>query len=73
MADAHFVRKEKRPDGWAFTDADPDKHRVEASRFAAIGGKVVKCSAAQVGDGELPSYEKTKAMLEAICDSVKAK
>ncbi|MBA3463264.1 MAG: hypothetical protein H0T46_25125 [Deltaproteobacteria bacterium] len=73
MEDANFVRKEKRPDGWALTDASPDKRIVEASRWVQIGDKVVKCTAAQVGDGELPSYDKTKAMLEAICDSVKAK
>ena len=74
VSEANFVRLQKRPDGgWALTDADKDKHRVEASTFTKVGAKVVTCTAAQVTEGELPSYEKTKAMLEAICDSVKAK
>lgn len=75
VSEANFVRMQKRPDGgWSVTDADKDKHRVEASSFTKVGAKVVKCSAVQTTDGgELPSYEKTKAMLEAICDSVKAK
>jgi hypothetical protein len=75
VSEATFVRAEKRPDGgYALTDAAPDKSRVEASTFTKVGAKVVKCSAVQNTDGgELPSYEKTKAMLEAICNSVKAK
>ena len=74
VSEATFVRSQKRPDGgWAFTDAAPDRHRIEASTFVKVGAKVVTCSATQVTEGELPSYEKTKAMLEAICDSVKAK
>ena len=75
LSEATFVRAEKRPDGgYALTDAAPDKHRVEASTFTKVGAKVVKCSAVQnTAGGELPSYEKTKAMLEAICNSVKAK
>lgn len=74
VSEATFVRAEKRPDGgYALTDAAPDKHRVEAATFTKVGAKVVKCSAVQNTDGELPSYEKTRAMLEAICNSVKAK
>lgn len=74
VSEANFVRVQKRPDGgFALTDAAQDKTRVEASTFTKVGAKVVKCTAAQVTEGELPSYEKTKAMLEAICDSVKAK
>lgn len=74
VSEANFVRVEKRADGgWALTDAAKDKHSVEASTFTKVGAKVVKCSAVQTTEGELPSYEKTKAMLEAICDSVKAK
>ena len=74
VSEATFVRAAKRADGgYALTDAAPDKHRVEASTFTKVGTKVVKCSAVQNTEGELPSYEKTKAMLEAICDSVKAK
>jgi len=70
---ASFVRKDQRPDGWAFTDAPADKHRIEAGTLKSVGGKIVKCTAVQVMEGELPSYDKTKAMLEAICDSIKAK
>jgi methionine synthase II (cobalamin-independent) len=74
IEDAHFIRKDKRPDGWALTDANPDKHRIEAWTIKKAGAdKVIKCTAVQVMDGELPSYDKTKAMLEAICDSVKPK
>ena len=74
VSEATFVRAEKRPDGgYALTDAAPDKHRVEAATFTKVGAKVVKCSAVQNTEGELPSYEKTRAMLEAICGSVKAK
>ena len=70
---ANFVRKDQRPDGWAFTDAPADKHRIEVSVLKSMGGKIVKCTAVQVMEDELPSYDKTKAMLEAICDSLKAK
>lgn len=73
VADAHFIRKDKRPDGWALTDANPDKHRIEAWSIKKAGDKMIQCTAVQVMDGELPSYDKTKAMLEAICDSVKPK
>jgi hypothetical protein len=73
VADAHFIRKDKRPDGWALTDADPDKHRIEAATLKTVGTNMIECSATQVTEGELPSYDKTKAMLEAICDSVKPK
>lgn len=73
VSDAHFIRKEKRPNGWALTDANPDKHRIEAWTVTKAGDKMIECTAVQVTDGELPSYDKTKAMLEAICDSVKPK
>lgn len=68
-----FVRAEQKPDGWVVTVASDDKHRLEASSLKKVGGKIIKCHAIQVGDGELPSYDKTKAMLETICDSIKAK
>jgi hypothetical protein len=71
--EATFIRKDQRPDGWALTDANPDKHRIEASTLKRLGDKIIKCTAVQVGDGALPSYDKTRAMLEAICDSVRAK
>jgi hypothetical protein len=74
VSEAHFVREEQRPDGFAFTDADPDKSHLDAITFRrAAGDKVIKCNAAQVAEGALPSYDKTRAMLEAICDSVKPK
>jgi hypothetical protein len=69
--DTHYVRKEKRPDGWALTDVSPDKSAIRAWSIKKVGDKLVECSAYQRNDGELPSHEKTKAMLEAICDSVK--
>ena len=70
---ATFTRKEQRADGWALTVVEPDRSNIGVVRLAVIGGKVVKCAAAQISRGELPSYDKTKAMLEAICDSMKAK
>lgn len=68
-----FVRAEKRPNGWAVTVATDDKHRLEASTLTKLGAKIVKCHAIQVGDGEIGNFDKTRAMLEAICDSIKAK
>ena len=52
----NLVRKETRPDGFAITDAPKNKHR--------------QCTAVQVGDDEVPSFDKTRAMLEKICDSI---
>jgi hypothetical protein len=67
----NLVRKETRPDGFAITDAPVDKHRIEAitlKRFA--GEKGIECNAVQIAEGELKSYDATKKMLEAICDSI---
>jgi hypothetical protein len=74
IKDANFVRKETRPDGFALTDVAADKHRVEATTFKKLDAeRVLKCTAVQVMEGELPSFEATKAMLEKICDSIKPK
>lgn len=66
-----FLRAEQRPDGWAVTVASADKHHLEASTLKKIGSAIVHCTAVQGSEGELPNYDKTRAMLEAICDSVK--
>jgi len=70
---AKLARKEERPTGYAFTDVAGDKHRVEARTLTRAGDKMIKCTATQVTEGALPSFEATKAMLEKICDSVKPK
>ena len=69
----NLVRKETRPDGFAVTDAPADKRRIEAMRLIQLGEKQLECSAVQVADGELPSYDKTRKMLESICDSIVVK
>jgi hypothetical protein len=67
----NLVRKETRPDGFAITDAPAGKKRIEATTFKRIGDeKAIDCTAVQVDDDELPSYDKTRAMLEKICDSI---
>ena len=67
----NLVRKETRADGFAITDAPADKHRIEAIRLARFDGdKAIECNAVQVAEGELESYDATKKMLEAICDSI---
>ena len=68
----NLVRKETRADGFAITDAPKNKHRIEAITYKRIGDKAFQCTAVQVGDGEVPSFEKTRAMLEKICDSIVA-
>src|SRR4051812_5148970 len=71
---AKFVRAEQRPNGWAVTLEGNDKHSVEASTMTKLpSGKIIKCTAVQDAEGEVPSFDKTKAMLEAICGSIKAK
>jgi hypothetical protein len=68
----NIVRKETRPDGYAFTDAPANKRRIEATTLKKIGDKWIECTAVQVNDGDVPSYDATRAMLEKICDSVRA-
>jgi hypothetical protein len=67
------VRGDARPNGWAVTYAEPDKSRIEAVTYRQVNDETyIKCKAFQdTGAGELPSYDKTRAMLENICDSLK--
>jgi hypothetical protein len=69
-----FVRVTKSADGsrWSVTLVD-GKKRIEASSLTKHGEKLVKCHAIQIGDGDIDNFDKTKQMLEAICDSIKAK
>lgn len=69
-----WVREQSRPTSWALTMAEPDKSRIEAITYVMANDDIfIKCKAVQYTSGsELPSYEKTKAMLEEICDSLKA-
>jgi|SRR5688572_30577246 len=68
----NLVRKETRPDGFAVTDAPAGKKRIEAITFKRIPNseKAVDCTAVQVAEDELASYDATKTMLEKICDSI---
>jgi hypothetical protein len=67
-----WVRGDARPNGWAVTYAEPDKSRVEAITYRQVNDETyIKCKAFQdSGGGELPSYDKTRVMLETICDSL---
>jgi hypothetical protein len=67
-----WVREEQRPDGWAVTYAEPDKTRIEAIVYRAAGDTYIKCKAVQASDRGLADHDKTRAMLEAICDSARA-
>ena len=69
---ATIVRTQQRADGWSVTLTHA-KDRIEASSYTKIGDKIVKCTAVQNGDGDIDNFEKTKTMLEAVCDSIKAK
>lgn len=69
---ATIVRTKQRPDGWSVTLTHA-KDRIEASSYTQIGDKIVKCTAVQNGDGDIDNFDKTKTMLETICDSIKAK
>ena len=70
----NLVRKETRPDGYAITDAPAGKKRIEVTTFKRIAGeKAINCTAVQINEDELPSYDKTRAMLEKICDSIVVK
>jgi hypothetical protein len=68
-----WVRGEQTGDGWALTMAPAEKHRIEAIRYVAVDDSTfIKCKAVQATEGgTLPSHDKTKAMLEHICDSLK--
>ena len=70
-----WVREDARPDGWSVTYAEPDKTRIEAVTYRQVGSgpKYLKCKAVQASEKPLPSYAKTRAMLEAICDSATPK
>jgi hypothetical protein len=67
-----WVREQSRPDSWALTMADPDKSRIEAITYKQANDVLfIKCKAVQfTAEGPLPSYAKTKQMLETICDSL---
>jgi hypothetical protein len=69
---ATIVRTQQRADGWSVT-LTRAKDRIEASSYTKIGDKIVKCTAVQNGDGDIDNFDKTKTMLEAVCDSIKAK
>ncbi len=71
---SEFTRVVKSADGnrWSVTLVK-GKQRVEASSLTKVGDKLVKCHAIQHGDGDIDNFDKTKAMLEAVCDSIKAK
>ncbi len=73
VEEANFVRKDTRPDGYGLTNAKATKTNIEAVTFKRAGDKLIKCKAVQVGESELPNYDKTKTMLESICDSVTPK
>jgi len=68
-----WVREQSRPDSWALTMAEPDKSRIEVIVYKQANDEVfIKCKAVQAtASGPLPSYAKTRQMLEAICDSLK--
>jgi hypothetical protein len=65
-----WPRAEARPDGWAVTSALPDKTSIEAVTYRQAGERFIICKASQRGGAALPSYDKTRTMLEGICDSI---
>jgi hypothetical protein len=68
-----WVREQSTPDSWALTMAEPDKTRIEVITYTQANDTLfIKCKAVQHTDeGALPSYAKTRQMLETICDSLK--
>lgn len=67
------VRKEAISDGFLVTHHSKSKGLLYAVFFKTLGGKNIACKAAQAKDGGVPNFEKTKAWLEKICLSLKAK
>lgn len=67
-----WVREESKDGSWALTMAEPDKSRIEVITYKAANDELyIKCKAVQfTGEGPLPSYAKTRQMLEAVCDSL---
>ncbi len=57
------------------TYAEPDKTRIEAVTYRqANDTHFLKCKAVQWTEhGALPSYAKTREMLENVCESITAK
>jgi hypothetical protein len=68
-----WVRAEQRPDGFALTTIEPDKSHVEVITYKQAGDQYIKCKALQTAEGALPKFDKTREMLEAICESVTPK
>lgn len=68
-----IARKEAIADGFLVTHHSKTKGLLYAVFFKHIGGKNIVCKAAQAKQGGVPNFEKTKAWLEKICLSLKAK
>lgn len=66
-----WTRTDERPDGYALTNAEPDKTHIEAIRYLRSGDNFVRCKASQLSDNPIPSHGKALSMLESICDSLK--
>ncbi len=66
-----WVRTDERPDGYALTNAEPDKTHIEAIRYLRSGNVFVRCKASQLSDSPIASHGKALTMLESICDSLK--
>ena len=68
----NLTRKETKPDGYALTEIH-DHSLIRVTRFEKVGGSYLWCTATQANDGGIPSFEKAKAALVKICDSVTPK
>ena len=68
-----WVRTDERPDGWALTNAEPDKTHIEAIRYLRSGDHFVRCKASMLSETPIPSHGKALTMLESICDSMKVR
>lgn len=75
MVEQKYVvaRKEEVAGGFLVTHHSEKKGLLYATFFKSIGGKNIVCKSSQAKDDGVPNFEKTKAWLEKICLSLKAK
>ena len=65
-----WVRGEQRDDGWAVTNAEPDKTSIEAVTYRRSGEWFVRCKASRRTEDPMPDHSASRALLESICDSL---
>lgn len=64
------MREQPRSDGVVFTAVEGHDLIVVVT-YKQLGSRWLMCVASQWDPNGLPAFDKTRAMLEAICDSIR--